>query len=136
MVKLITGKKGSGKTKKMISLANELADTTSGHIVFIDDDKRNIYELKHDVRFMNMEDYPVCTADMFLGFLCGIISNDYDIETIFVDAFVSITNLGPERLDEYIEKLEDLSERYDVEFVLSFNADPDELSDKLQEMMV
>lgn len=123
MVKLISGKMGSGKTKKIIEMANETLGKTAGHVVFIDDDKRHMYDLKHDLRFISMSDYPIVTADEFAGFICGVISNDYDIEYIFIDGLSKVMKCDIGQIPDFVLKIENISKRYDINFVMTISCD-------------
>jgi len=136
MVRLLVGKKGTGKTKQIIDLANEQVENTAGHIVFIDDDMRHSYEINHDIRLFNMEEFAIKNADEFFGFICGIASTDYDIETIYVDGILKIIDLPYTDLPEYIEKIEKMCENYEISFVISFTADPEELPEVLKERLI
>lgn len=133
MVKLISGGMGSGKTKQLIGLANEVADQSAGHVIFIDDDKRHMYDLKHNVRFVCMQDFPIQTTEEFVGFVCGIISNDYDIDHIYIDGLCKVMTCEIDQIPTFIKKLEVIGKRYDISFVatLSSNTVPEELKDYL-----
>ena len=85
MIQVIYGKKGSGKTKKILDLANTLAAQVKGNTVFIDDDQRYMYDLKYQVRFVNAGEYNIEDPKMFLGFLIGMMAKDFDLELLFVD---------------------------------------------------
>ena len=86
MIQVIAGKKGSGKTKRLIDLTNATARDAIHDVIFLDDDNRYMYDVDHNVRFINAADYNVRSTEMFLGFVCGILSSNYDVGTIFVDA--------------------------------------------------
>lgn len=121
MVKLIAGKKGSGKSKRIMKMANEAVEDSQGHMIFIDDDKRAIYDLKHDLRFVNMEEFPVETSDEFLGFLCGLISNDYDIEKIYIDGILNVVKMDIAQLSPWINKLNKIAEKNQIEFIVALS---------------
>ena len=87
MIQIIAGKKGSGKTKRIIDMTNEKAKTSQHDVVFIDDDNRYIFDIDHSVRFINASEYAILTPEMFLGFLCGMLSQNFDVGVIFIDAF-------------------------------------------------
>ncbi len=123
MVKLISGAMGSGKTKKLIQLAKEKAADAKGNIVFIDDDKRHMYDLPHDIRFVCMEEFPVRSVDEFVGFLCGIISNDYDINHIYIDGLCKVMDCVVTETPKFIERLEDLGKRFDISFVVTVSCE-------------
>ena len=77
MIQVILGDKGSGKTKRLIDLTNEALKQEHGNIIFIDDDKRYMYDLRHEIRFVDASEYPAaynCAAHEFLAFLCGMIA--------------------------------------------------------------
>ena len=90
MIRLIAGGKGEGKTKRLIEMANATVKTTDGHIVFIDDDRRHIYDLHYDIRFVETVEYPLSNYREFVGFVCGILSQDNDIVEIFVDGITNV----------------------------------------------
>lgn len=129
MVKLISGNMGSGKTKRIIEMANETMSKSSGHVVYIDDDKRHMYDLKHDLRFISMSEFPIKTPEEFIGFICGIISNDYDVEHIFIDGLCKVMTCEIEQIPAFIARLEDIGKRYDISFIASISCEslPSEL---------
>lgn len=121
MVKILAGKEGSGKTKQLIKMANVQVENTNGNIVYLDSDKRHIYDLKHEIRFLNMEEFPINKSDEFVGFLCGIISNDYDIQTIYVDGLYNMVDMKEVDALAAIEKLEGVAKKFDIEFRIGMN---------------
>lgn len=135
MVKIIAGGMGTGKTKRMIQMANKMAKTSDGNIVFIDDDNRNIFELDHKVRFINLEEYSINTAPMLYGFVCGLLSSNFDIDTIFVDGLAYLNELKNDNLEKVIDVFNDVSEKQSVTFVICFNHDGD-LPEHLKEMQI
>ena len=90
MIQVIAGKKGSGKTKRLIDLTNATARDAVHDVIFLDDDNRYMFDVDHKVRFINAEDYHIRSTDMFIGFLCGILSSNFDVGTIFIDAFLKL----------------------------------------------
>ena len=88
MVKIITGKKGSGKTKVLIDMINEAAKSTSGNIVCIEKGLKLTYDINHSVRLTDMEDYNLEGIDMFYGFVNGMIAGNFDIKEIYVDGIL------------------------------------------------
>ena len=87
MIQVIAGKKGSGKTKRIIEMANTAAKDTKHDIVFIDDDNRYMFDLSREVRFVNAGEYELENDQMFMGFISGATSQNFDIGQIFIDAF-------------------------------------------------
>lgn len=128
MVKLLIGHKGSGKTGQMIQLANEGIETGNGSIVFINKNQRLMYELKHSIRVICMDDYEhITNIDEYIGFIYGIISSDHDIETIFIDSILKHADVTLGDLPEFIDRLKAISEIYGLNFVVSVSADKEEM---------
>ncbi len=121
MVKILAGKEGSGKTKQLLSMANDQVNSTSGNIVYLDSDKRHIYDLKHEIRFLNMQEFPLQKPEEFVGFLCGIISNDYDIDTIYVDGLYNMVDMNEVDAMMCVNKLEEIAGKFDIEFRIGMN---------------
>ena len=128
MVKLLIGHKGSGKTKRMIELANETVQTARGSIVFINKNSRLIYDLDYKIRVVCMEDFPhITNEDEYIGFLFGIISLDSDIETIYIDSILKHANFQLEDIPAFLKRLEGISSKYDIDFIVSLSAEKEEM---------
>ncbi|MCX7842931.1 MAG: hypothetical protein N2489_07645 [Clostridia bacterium] len=123
MIKVFFGKKGMGKTKLLIDAANKMSEESTGDVVFIDDSTQLMYDLKHRIRFVNVSDFPVKGQAAFLGFICGIISEDFDIEGIFIDGLTYIADENVSELKGFFDNLEALSKKYNIKFYLSINGD-------------
>ena len=137
MVKLVVGRKGSGKTKKMIELANSALDTTNGSIVFINMNSRLMYDLKYKIRVVCMEDFDqIKNVDEYIGFLYGIISQDHDIEKLFIDSILKHADIRVKNIDDFLERLELISSTYNIEFIVSLSAARDELGECLEKYEV
>lgn len=130
MVKLLVGRKGSGKTKSMIQLANDRVEKSDGSVVFINKNHRLMYDLKYKIRVVCMEEYEQITnSDEYIGFLYGIISSDHDIEVIFIDSILKHADVNISDLPEFLNRLKELSEKYEIEFVVSISATAEEIGD-------
>lgn len=132
MIQVILGDKGSGKTKRLIDLTNEALKSEHGNIIFIDDDKRYMYDLRHEIRFVDASEYPAgykCRAKEFLGFLCGMLSADFDLTLIAIDAFKKLvkTELDSEEMVEFFTQLEALSAGHNCNFVISIGASEEDV---------
>jgi len=120
MIEIICGEKGKGKTKELLAKVNGAVATASGNIVYLDKSQKHMYELNNKVRLINVADYPVETCEEFLGFLCGIVSQDHDLEEMYLDSFLTIAGVhNDDDMRHAIEKLDVISEKYNVKFVLS-----------------
>jgi hypothetical protein len=128
MVKLLVGHKGSGKTKKMIELANKSAEESRGSTIFINKNSRLIYDLDYRIRVICMEDFVhITNEDEYIGFLFGIISSDNDIETIFLDGIMRHADFSLEVLPSFINKIKEISKDYGIDFVVSVSAELEEM---------
>ena len=136
MIQVIAGKKGSGKTKRLIDLTNTTARDAVHDVIFLDDDNRYMFDVDHKVRFINAEDYHIHSADMFIGFLCGILSSNFDVGTIFIDAFLTLCRTELEESEPIVKVLAELSAKHNVDFVLSLSADPEEGPAFLRQYMI
>ena len=136
MIQNITGQKGSGKTKQMINLANEKANSQNGHVVYIDSTTRHRYDLPYHVRLIEASTYPISTAHDFFGFLCGILSSNHDTELVLIDELIKLTSLSIDEIALFIEKLKTLSEQYHVDFIIGATCQQDDLPSHLHAYLV
>ena len=137
MIQLIVGGKGKGKTKHLLDKVNTAVKTANGNIVYLDKNSKHMYELKNKIRLINVSEYPISTSDEFVGFLCGIISQDHDLEQMYLDSFLVIGNIpAHDNIEPVLNKLEKISQLYDVDFVISMSVDESELSDNLKSKVI
>lgn len=129
MVEIIAGEKGKGKTKYLLDKVNESVKTASGNIVYLDKSQKHMYELNNKVRLINVTDFPVANCDEFLGFICGIVSQDNDLQEMYLDSFLTIANADASMITHALEKLDVISEKYNVKFVISISLDEAALPD-------
>ena len=127
MIEIIAGEKGKGKTKELLAKVNHSV-AASGNIVYLDKSQKHMYELNNKVRLINVMDYPIDNCDEFLGFLCGIVSQDHDLEEMYLDSFLTIAfTETDDEIQHAIEKLDIISEKYNVKFILSVSRDESRL---------
>jgi hypothetical protein len=128
MIEIIAGEKGKGKTKELLAKVNHSVAAASGNIVYLDKSQKHMYELNNKVRLINVKDYPIDNCDEFLGFLCGIVSQDHDLEEMYLDSFLTIAFAETDdEIQHAIEKLDIISEKYNVKFILSVSRDESKL---------
>lgn len=123
MINVFCNKRGSGKTKALIDLANQKIHNADGQMVYIDDDKRPMYSLDRRIRFITTEDYEVKDCNEFYGLLCGILSGNYDIDMIFVDGLNNIVSGSMEDMAHLFCKLESFCKKNGVEMYINLNSD-------------
>ena len=121
MIQIIAGEKGKGKTKHLLDRVNESVKSATGNIVYLDKNQKHMYELSNKVRLINVSDYLISNCDEFLGFLCGILSQDNDLEEMYLDSFLTIAVMKDEEITHVITKLEEISNKFHVNFVLSIS---------------
>jgi len=136
MVKILAGKEGTGKTKHLIRMANDQLKTTPGNVVYLDSDNRHIYDLKHEIRFLNMNEYPIDKPESFVGFLCGVISNNHDIQTIYVDGLYNMVDMNESQALDCIDQLQTIGKKFDIEFKIGMNIKGDKAPESLKDYII
>ena len=136
MVQIIAGKKGKGKTKYLLDMANTAVKEAKGSIVYLDKSAKHMYELSNKIRLINVAEFPVHNEEGFVGFVCGIISQDHDLETMYLDSFIKLASLEGEDLTATLADLEQISAKYGVNFVLSVSKDGEELPAIAKDMVL
>ncbi len=136
MVQIIAGKKGKGKTKYLLDMANNAVKDSKGSIVYLDKSAKHMYELSNKIRLINVAEFPVHNSEGFIGFISGILSQDHDLETMFLDSFLKLSCLEGEDISATIAELDEVSKKYHVNFVLSVSMDGDELPDSAKDMIL
>ena len=133
MIQIISGKKGQGKTKHLLEQVNNAVKDVSGHIVYLDKNTKHMYELNNKIRLISVPSYPVTNCDEFLGFISGILSQDSDIQEAYLDSFLTIADLSEsDEIERAIEKLEHISEQFQVKFVLSVSKSENDLPESIR----
>lgn len=124
MIKVLIGKKGSGKTKTLIDSVNSAAESAGGDVVFISSDtKRHMYDIAHKVRMVDTSGFALKTYDEFYGFLCGLISNNFDISNIYIDSIFKIVGVELDGLERFFEDIEGLAKHYNISFLFTISID-------------
>ncbi len=136
MVQLIVGKKGKGKTKCLLDKVNTEVKNVLGSVVFLDKNTKHMYELNNKIRLIVVTDFMISNPDEFLGFVSGIISQDHDLQQMYFDSFLSISCLEGQDITDTIDKLDKLSEKFGVEFVLSVSLDEAELPESIKSKVI
>ncbi len=129
MIKIICGPKGSGKTKKIIAAANNAVAVAKGHLIFITDTKRYMYDLKREIRFIDCSDYAIAGEDALCGFVKGAIAANYDNEYIYVDGIARIAGKGIGEMAKFFYMMEKVAEMRGLEITITCSCAEEELPD-------
>ncbi len=124
MIKVHIGLKGSGKTPKIIEAVNTAIDVEKGNVVCITDGDRLMHTINRKARLVNTEQFNIKNIDVFVGLLCGIIAQDFDVTHIFIDSvFKSVPTATMEDMEDFVTTLEKLEEKFNVSFTMMISAD-------------
>ena len=135
MVKAIVGKKGSGKTKMLIDQINGTVKLAKGDIVCIEKGNVLTFNIDHGARLINISDYVVEGAAGIVGFICGILAENYDVSDIFIDSILKILGTDQGKLPEVFATLEQLSEKNSVNFTVTVSLDASEVPEGLKKYL-
>lgn len=136
MVQLIVGRKGKGKTKQLLDKVNGEIKGISGNIVYLDKSTKHMFELNNKVRLIDVSQFMIESSNEFLGFVSGIISQDHDLQQMYFDSFLKIACLEGQDITDAVNKLEKLSKKHDVDFILSISLDESELPGNLKDKII
>ncbi len=131
MVKLIVGKKGSGKTKAMLDSVNNAVDIEHGNVVFIARENRHMFDVKNGVRLVDVAEGGMANFAEFRGFIKGIMSQNYDITHIYIDSMLKIVDGDAENVADFVDTLDAICKDNDIKFTISISADKSELPEQI-----
>lgn len=136
MIQLIVGNEGKGKTSLMLEKVNREIKEASGNIVYLDKNSKHMYELNNKIRLVDVSEYAFTSSDEFYGFICGIISQDHDLEKLYFDNFKKIGCVDNDTLEAVLDKFKALSEKSKIDFCVSIAADKSEIPASYQESVI
>ena len=136
MLHLIIGEKGKGKTKVIHEMANKAVLEAKGSIVYLDRNSKHMYDLHNRIRLIDVSRYPVKNSDEFIGFICGVISQDHDLEQLYLDGFLDCAKLKAENAEDSLTQLNLIGEQFNIDIYISFSASPDVLPEALRECIL
>lgn len=129
MIQIIAGEKGRGKTKVLINRANTDVRTAKGNIVYVDKSNKHMYELSNKLRLINVRDFGVENSSEFVGFISGLLSQDNDLERIYLDSFLKIACTDETNYEQVLKRLTELSEKFHVDFVISISMNEEQIDE-------
>ena len=142
MIQFIIGEKGKGKTKVLLEKANREVKEATGNVVYLDKNTQHMFELNNKIRLIDVTNYPLTDADEFIGFICGIISQDHDLEKVYLDIFLRIAKLEGRDLDvesavvPVLAQLASISTQFSVDFIISISLTREQLPSEYHDMIV
>ncbi|MEG0306663.1 MAG: hypothetical protein RR891_09450 [Clostridium sp.] len=136
MIQVFCKEKGSGKTKALINLANSKVNDCKGNMVYIDDDTKVLLRVDKSIRFICSKDFKINNYKDLYGFLCGIISKDYDVENIFIDGVLSDICKDKQDISDVLNKLEYLSEKFKINFYTNISCEENNIPDTIKKYVV
>ena len=130
MIRLITGAKGTGKTKIIIDMANDNVETAKGDIVFLTDTDRYMYSLRYQVRVINASNFlkrgddPI-SEESLIGFIKGVLAGNHDIETLYIDGAHRMLGKSISEMEDFFTDIYAIGKDTETKFVLTVSEDED-----------
>ena len=129
MIKVIYGAKGTGKTKLMIDAANAAVNDAKGHLIYITDSKRYMYDLEREIRFIDVSEYDVAGEAALCGFVKGVIAGNNDNEYVYIDGIARIAGKPVAEMAAFFYMLDKVAKNDNLIITVSVSADKEELPD-------
>ena len=117
----------------LLDRVNGAVKEANGSIVYLDKSTKHMYELNNKVRLIDVSSYPLKNADEFVGFICGIISQDHDLEQIYLDSFLKVSKLEDADVTDTLDQLDKIGEKYGISIIVSISLDKEEIPEALQD---
>ena len=132
MVQLLIGEKGKGKTKELLDKVNKEIQDITGNVVYLDKNTRHMFELNNKIRLIDCSEYLLDSPDAFVGFVSGIISQDHDLQKMYLDSLMKVAKVEADGVESILKKLEAVSEKFKIDFVISVSVTESDLSDEMK----
>ena len=136
MIQIIAGRQGKGKTKQLLDKVNAEIKAAHGNIVYLDKSSKHMYELNNKIRLIDVSEFDLQNGDEFMGFICGLISQDHDLEQMYLDNFLKIAKLEDCDIEVALARLEEIGDKYSVTFVLGISLDASELPETAKSKVI
>lgn len=136
MIQLIVGAKGKGKTKILLDKVNSEIKESHGSIVYLDKSTKHMYELNNKIRLIDVSGFELESSGEFIGFIYGILSQDNDLEQMYLDSFLKISQTDTTTVNDLLRKLDVISKKFNVNFVISISCEGSDIAEDLKENMI
>lgn len=136
MIRIMIGRKGSGKTKTLIDLVNTTVDTTDGAVVCIEKGDKLKYDIRYQCRLIDADRYLIADGQSLFGFVAGILASNHDVGEIFIDSALKICQNDADGFDRFLNEIEKLVEEHGTNFFITSSIDPSEASETVRKYMI
>ena len=136
MIQLIIGEKGNGKPKILLDKVNTEIKQIDGSAVYIDKSKQHMYEVSNKVRLIDVTDFPIHSTDAFIGFICGILSQDRDLENIYLDSFLKVAVTSAQEANAPLKRVLEIAQKFNVNIVISISITKEQLDPDLHKYVI
>ncbi len=124
MVRVIMGKKGSGKTKQIIDMINNAVQTEHGNVVCIEKGNKLTFDIHYQIRLVEASQYEISSYPALKGFISGLYAGNYDITHIFIDSLTKIVKVESDReTEDFLDWLDKFSEAHKIKFTITISDD-------------
>ena len=133
MIRVIVGKKGSGKTKQVIEMINSAVDTEHGNVVCIEKGEKLMLDISHKIRLVEASDYDIADYTAMKGFVSGLYAGNYDITHIFIDSLTKI--IGREcdfETEKFLDWLNSFSQKNGIKFTITISDEESLMSEGIK----
>ena len=126
MIRVIMGKKGTGKTKQMIDMINQAVQSEHGNVVCIEKGDKLRFDINYQIRLVDSSQYDVADYAAMRGFISGLYAGNYDITHVFIDSLTKIVpSDGYNEPEDFLKWLNDFGENHDIKFTITISDEPD-----------
>ena len=124
MIRVIMGKKGSGKTKQMIEMINNAVQTEHGNVVCIERGNKLTFDIHYQIRLVESSQYDIADYTALKGFISGLYAGNYDITHIFIDSLTKIVGRECDvETEKFLDWLNKFGEQHNIKFTITISDD-------------
>ncbi|MGN1235144.1 MAG: hypothetical protein ACI4U2_04125 [Christensenellaceae bacterium] len=135
MIQIIAGPKGTGKTKRIINAANASVQIAKGHLIFITDTKRYMYDVDREVRFIDSSEFSIAGEEALCGFVKGVIAGNHDNEYIFIDGVARIAGKPLAEMAAFFYMIDKVSNDLDLKITITCSCSEEELPEFIKKYL-
>ena len=133
MIRVIMGKKGSGKTKQVIDMINNAVQTENGNVVCIEKGEKLTFDIRYQVRLVEANDYDIADYAALKGFVCGLYAGNYDITHIFIDSLTKIVGAPSDHeTEKFLAWLDAFAHKHNIKFTITISDEPELATDGIK----